>query len=607
MPKKRFLSAFFFSLSILLFSLQTHGNAFPNSISPPPQKITFLSGTFSPSTTIYISNFSNLEPSTKNLLLTFFAEQKIAVLQAPSETSMLLSIKKTNSILHSEGYTLRLEQNSGQPGQIFLESRTDTGLFYGIQTLIQVFTKSIHRNLYIEDFPSLETRGIVEGFYGTPWNHASRLQQLAFYGAQKLNTYIYAPKDDPYHREKWRDPYPAAKLKQLEELIATAKNNHVNFIFAVSPGMDLRFNGPGGIADRKAMTDKLGMLYQLGVRQFAIFFDDIENKNGLEQARFLNDIHETLSRTSPGLLPLLTVPTEYFSADMFKNDGALKPYTNEFSANLAPSIEVMYTGPGVVCPAIPQEDVRRISEIYQRKIQVWWNYPANDYMPGKLALGPIIGMPSHFSTYSSGFIMNPMEQAELSKITLQTGASFAWNSGEYDPQQAWETALKDQYGHLAPAMRIFAAHSSHMENNWANAGPPDAPGLQEVSARFYEKIAIGVTPFDEIQVLERSFQAMKAASETLKRQLPQPLRNSCQIQLFQLSALADCADSALSMVKATLANNHQEAKILLEKTERKFVLIKRRQAKLSEKAVVSFIEQSLAWARSQQNKSSETK
>ncbi|HBI7032028.1 TPA: beta-N-acetylglucosaminidase domain-containing protein [Clostridium perfringens] len=25
---------------------------------------------------------------------------------------------------------------------------------------------------------------------------------MKFYGKNKLNTYIYAPKDDPYHREK---------------------------------------------------------------------------------------------------------------------------------------------------------------------------------------------------------------------------------------------------------------------------------------------------------------------------------------------------------------------------------------------------------------------
>ena len=54
----------------------------------------------------------------------------------------------------------------------------------------------------ITDYPTVSARGIIEGFYGTTWTHKDRLDQIKFYGKNKLNTYIYAPKDDPYHREK---------------------------------------------------------------------------------------------------------------------------------------------------------------------------------------------------------------------------------------------------------------------------------------------------------------------------------------------------------------------------------------------------------------------
>ena len=58
-------------------------------------------------------------------------------------------------------------------------------------------------------------RGTIEGFYGSPWTAEERLDQLAFYGRYKLNTYVYAPKDDPYHRDRWREPYPPDALAQL--------------------------------------------------------------------------------------------------------------------------------------------------------------------------------------------------------------------------------------------------------------------------------------------------------------------------------------------------------------------------------------------------------
>ena len=80
-------------------------------------------------------------------------------------------------------------------------------------------------------------RGIVEGFYGTPWTFEDRADLIKFSGKHKLNAYIYAPKDDPYHRNKWREPYPEDKIKDLKDLISIGEKNKVRFIFAVSPGL----------------------------------------------------------------------------------------------------------------------------------------------------------------------------------------------------------------------------------------------------------------------------------------------------------------------------------------------------------------------------------
>ena len=37
-------------------------------------------------------------------------------------------------------------------------------------------------------------RGIVEGFYGTPWSHEARLDAITFLAPRGLNAYVYAPK-----------------------------------------------------------------------------------------------------------------------------------------------------------------------------------------------------------------------------------------------------------------------------------------------------------------------------------------------------------------------------------------------------------------------------
>jgi hyaluronoglucosaminidase len=46
-------------------------------------------------------------------------------------------------------------------------------------------------------------RGVIEGFYGTPWTHEERLDLIRFCAAEGLDTWVHAPKDDPYHRPRW--------------------------------------------------------------------------------------------------------------------------------------------------------------------------------------------------------------------------------------------------------------------------------------------------------------------------------------------------------------------------------------------------------------------
>ena len=50
--------------------------------------------------------------------------------------------------------------------------------------------------------------GVIEGFYGKPWTRQERSQVFAWMAASGLQTYFYAPKDDPHHRSIWRQPLP---------------------------------------------------------------------------------------------------------------------------------------------------------------------------------------------------------------------------------------------------------------------------------------------------------------------------------------------------------------------------------------------------------------
>jgi hyaluronoglucosaminidase len=116
-----------------------------------------------------------------------------------------------------EGYVLAAF--GGDAPELVLGGVDGDGLYYAAQTLRQLVAGGTVLGVSVVDQPSLARRGIVEGFYGSPWTPAERLDQMAFYGDMKLNTYIYAPKADPYHRDRWREPYPPDQLAGLGALV----------------------------------------------------------------------------------------------------------------------------------------------------------------------------------------------------------------------------------------------------------------------------------------------------------------------------------------------------------------------------------------------------
>lgn len=391
-------------------------------------------------------------------------------------------------------------------------------------------------------------RGVVEGFYGTPWTHAQRLDMLAFMGRQGFNAYIYSPKDDQYARAAWRVPYPEAQRRELGELVRQADQAGVQFIYALSPGLDSHFTGPEREADLQAAEAKLESMYALGVRRFAVFFDDIKNKDAAGQTAFINDLSRSLCTRHSDVQPFLTVPVEYYYADM-QQDGVAKPYTQVFAAQLQPDIQVLYTGNGVVVPALTQQDLQRAETLYGRRLGIWWNYPVTDYLPAKLALGPIGNLPQRDV---DAIFFNPMQYPELSKIALATGAAYAQAPERYVPEQAWHEAIAAQYGALSEDMTLFAGATQHMENAWAKVGPQDDRELQRAIAQWQAAWPQGDEAAEQSRLaLDAQLQRRMTACEHLQRALPQTnpeAYKECAPQLTQWHGLCETARLGLQML-----------------------------------------------------------
>ena len=434
--------------------------------------------------------------------------------------------------------------------------------------------------------------GVIEGFYGTPWTEAERLDMIAFCGRTGLHAYIYAPKDDPYHRERWREPYPKAQLADLARLVSASKANGVRFIFAVSPGLSLHFSGSKAASDRAAMLAKCESLYALGVRDFAVFFDDIEHKDGAGQAAFLNQMYDELHRRHNDIGVLLTVPTEYDRGVMTDDAGNVTQYTETFAQRIDPRILVLYTGEGVAKGQLTAENLAAADELYGRKLGLWWNYPVNDYAQQKLALGPMDSLPL---ADVPAIFYNPMKYERLSKIALATGADLVRDSAHYDAETSWQQAIQTQYGALAPAMQTFADHSTHLENAWADIGRPDAPAMRhDIDALWaaIDQAAPEPVILARLQTLDNDLAQTQQAVTMLEQQLDATTLDECRPQLAQLARIASADREGLQLLRRQLAGEPVETERLV--AMREDILSHEEEAQISDQVASVLLEEILS-------------
>lgn len=340
----------------------------------------------------------------------------------------------------------------------------ERGAFYGLQTLRQILEHDASKleAIAINDWPDLPYRGVVEGFYGTPWSHEVRLSLIDFYGRNKMNDYIYGPKDDPYHSSPyWRQPYPADQAAKIKELVDAARRARVNFVWAIHPGKDIRWDK----ADYDSLVNKLEMMYELGVRSFALFFDDIDGigTDPARQAALVNDLTNDFVVRKGDVTNLMICPTDY--SQLWAKPGPEGPLAI-YGRDLTPKAEVFWTG-AVVCSDLTRETMEFVNSRIKRPALFWWNYPVSDYCRNIILQGPVYGLdPTLTSAEVAGIESNPMEHGEASKLALYGVADYTWNQSAYNPIDNWERGLRYMTPDAADAYRTFAIHNCDTETGY---------------------------------------------------------------------------------------------------------------------------------------------
>lgn len=352
----------------------------------------------------------------------------------------------------AEGYYLAVKDNS-----VVIAGNDGSGTYYGVQTYLQIASQPNIMEVTVSDYPSVPQRGLVEGYYGNPYSKENRMGLFEMFGRQKMNVYIYGPKDDAYHKSKWREEYPAELAAQITEYVNAAKANKVEFVWAIHPGEDIQWND----TDRANIVNKLKAMCKLGVRTFAVFWDDLWNDDGThgdEQAELMNYIAEQLEAAYPDVKPMIICPTQY-------NRGwANAVYLPALGTMMNSDINVMWTGNSVV-DMINKGDMEWINGQIKRKAYIWLNYPVSDYCIDHLLMGPTYGNDLDIADMLSGFVSNPMEYAEASKVSLFSIGDYCWNMPAYDADASWEAAMKYIMPENYEAFRFFCENNIDLGPN----------------------------------------------------------------------------------------------------------------------------------------------
>lgn len=435
--------------------------------------------------------------------------------------------------------------------------------YYGLTTLYHILKQmdsNTIRNFHIEDWADVASRGFIEGYYGNPWSTEDRINLMKWGGYYKLNSYFYAPKNDPKHNAKWRELYTEEELNTLIRPLAEARNaSKCRFVYALHTFMynPVRFDG-NYQADLKAVQDKLAQVIDAGVRQVAILADDAGNVGGNNYNKFLTDMTAWLAemkKTYPDLKQTLPFcPQEY----MYNGQAYYK--------NFPENVQVVMTG-GRVWGEVNQNFTNTFTNNAGRGPYMWINWPCTDNSKSHLIMGGYTTFlhPGVDPAKIQGIVLNPMQQSEPSKVAIFGNACYSWNIWENADiaNKAWQDSFKYVDHNSAAKTEASTALyelSKHMMNQNMDSrvtALQESVDLAPKLTDFRDKLKTGTVTVEEADALIAEFQILQNAAAVYREQAVD-IKVRDQI-VYWLDCWDDTTVSAIGYLNAIKAIVNEDA------------------------------------------------
>ena len=255
-----------------------------------------------------------------------------------------------------------------------------------------------------------------------------------------MNTFVYAPKEDPYHRRHWDKPYPAPWIKSFVEWKNYADKQKVSLVPCLAPGLSLECSRAEDLAK---LMQKIKQFKNLGVKTVAVLMDDVPlQRRGRDRRAFssLGEAHGRLMQNLLGKsgtgLRFWFCPTVYAGELATGKEGG--SYLEDLAKHLPESVPVFWTGPKVISPALNKSLLKDVTDRFPQGVLLWDNYYAHDYCPDKIFLGAFRDRDLKIKDELKGFFLNPTGLPHTDGFYLHLLAGFL--KGE-PPHKTWKKAV----------------------------------------------------------------------------------------------------------------------------------------------------------------------
>ncbi|MDB5046517.1 MAG: beta-N-acetylglucosaminidase [Deinococcus sp.] len=285
-----------------------------------------------------------------------------------------------------------------------------------------------------------ERRGVLEAFYGRPWSWSERHAMLDFMQQTGFNAYLYAPKNDPIHRNRWQEPYTPTEWAAFGQLAAHARAGGTEFIFGLS-AVGFGYSNPAHLA---LMQAKLRAAKAQGIRSFALLLDDLPSRfESSEDAAAFPDLARAQGWLTNELLNDIEAGGELYFCPTENHGSGNSAYLRALGSVLDLRVPVLWTGREVCSPTISAADLRDVTAALRRAPVIWDNFPVNDLdMQMDLHIAPLTGRTPELLAATGGYFAAAGALAAASQVALRTTAAYLHDPHGYDPAEAFRASAQ---------------------------------------------------------------------------------------------------------------------------------------------------------------------